>query len=182
MGIIDWLILGLLLVFTYLGWRRGLAAAVVQLCGYILTFFLEGHYYPLVQRSLILKYHLARPLATIISVLLIIVLIAVVVKVVVYVLNRVLSALRLSSINKGIGAFMGLLNGLLIVIILMVMLDFIPRVSAPLENSQRHRVYAGISVLKEELFSKLKLTQRMKLIKMPRSSSHRETPPEYKDK
>jgi hypothetical protein len=59
---------------------------------------------------------------------------------------------------------------------------FYPRVSAPLENSQRHRVYAGISVLKEELFSKLKLTQRMKLIKMPRSSSHRETPPEYKDK
>ncbi len=166
MGLIDWIILGLLLVFIYLGWRRGFAAAVVQLCGYILSFFLVGHYYPLVQRSLILRYHLAHWLATVLSVVLILVLIVVVIRIVVYILNRALSALRLSSLNKGMGAIMGLANGLLIVIILMVVLDFIPKVSKPLENSQKHRVYAGISVLKEDLFAKLKLTQRMQLLKL----------------
>jgi len=166
MGILDWLILALLMVFIYLGWRRGFVAAIVQFCGYILSFFLVGHYYPLVQRNLILRYHLAHWLATVFSVLLILVLIVVVVRIVVYILNRVLKAMKLSTLNKAGGATLGLINGLLIVIIFMVMLDFVPKVSTPLENSQKHRVYAGISVLKEELFSKLKLTQRVKLLKL----------------
>ncbi len=166
MGAIDWIILGMLTVFIYLGWRRGLVAAIVQLCGYILSFFLVGHYYPLVQRNLILRYHLAQWLARVLSVLLILVLIVVVVRIVVYILNRVLKAMKLSTLNKAGGATLGLFNGLLIVIICMVMLDFIPKVSTPLENSQKHRVYAGISVLKEDLFSKLKLTQRVKLLKL----------------
>ncbi len=166
MGILDWIILALLMVFIYLGWRRGLVAAIVQFCGYILSFFLVGHYYPLVQRNLILHYHLARWLATVISVLLILVLIVVVVRIVVYILNRVLKAMKLSTLNKAGGATLGLINGLLIVIIFMVMLDFVPKVSTPLENSQNHRVYAGINILKEELFSKLKLTQRVKLLKL----------------
>lgn len=166
MGAIDWIILAVLMVFVYLGWRRGLVAAIVQLCGYILSFFLVGHYYPLVQRSLILRYHLAHWLARLFSVLLIIVLIVVVVRIVIYILNRVLKAIKLSTLNKAGGATLGLFNGLLIVIIFMVILDFIPKVSTPLENSQKHRVYAGISILKEELFTKLKLSQRVKLLNL----------------
>ena len=182
MGIIDWIILGLLLIFTFIGWRRGLVASLVQLAGFVLTFFLVGHYYPLVQRSLLLRYHLSHVLSTIISVLLIIVLIVVVLRLVIYVLTRILKALKLSSLNKGMGALMGFGNGLLVVIILMVMLDFMPRVSAPLKNGEKHRVYAGVNVLKEDLFSKLKLSQRMKLIKMPRLPFHKDTPPTPKDK
>ncbi|MDD4310231.1 MAG: CvpA family protein [Candidatus Cloacimonetes bacterium] len=178
MGTIDWIILGFLLVFIFLGWRRGLIASLVQLAGFVLTFFLVGHYYPLVQRSLLLRYHLSRALSTVISVLLIIVLIVVVMRLVIYVLNRLLKALKLSSLNKGLGATMGLANGLLMVIILMVMLDFMPKISAPLKNGEKHRVYAGVNVLKEEMFAKLKLSQRMKLIKMPRLPFRKETPPE----
>ncbi len=182
MGIIDWVILALLLVFTFLGWRRGFVAAIVQLCGYILTFFLVGHYYPLLQRSLLIRFHFARWMATVFSVLLIIALIVVVVRLVIYTLNRLLSAMHLSALNKAIGTVLGFANGLLVVIILMVMLDFIPGLSTPLQNGEKHRVYAGINVLKEELFTKFNLTQRMKFIKMPITKERRDTPPEFKNK
>ncbi|PKN71402.1 MAG: hypothetical protein CVU50_10210 [Candidatus Cloacimonetes bacterium HGW-Cloacimonetes-3] len=177
MGIIDWIILGLLLLFTYLGWRKGFATAVIQFCGYILTFFLVGHYYPLVQRSLLLKYNMARALATIISILLIIVLIFVVSKLIIYIISRLLVATKLSTLNKGVGAILGFGNGLLVLIILMVMLDFIPNVSTPLKDGEKHRVYAGVDVLKEEVFAKLKLTERMKLIKMPKLPMRSTIPP-----
>lgn len=174
MGIIDWIILGFLLLFTYIGWRKGLAAAIVQLGAYIITFFLVGHYYPLVQRSLLLKYQMPRWIATIMSVLLIIILIVVVVKIVIYILNRFIMAVKLSSLNKGMGAILGFGNGLMVVIILMVMLDFMPSLSNQLKDGESHRVYAGVNVLKEELFTKLKLTQRMKLLHMPKvpASTH----------
>jgi uncharacterized membrane protein required for colicin V production len=42
MGIIDWIILAVLVLFTFFGWRKGLLANIVQLAGYILTFFLVG--------------------------------------------------------------------------------------------------------------------------------------------
>ncbi|MDD2228882.1 MAG: CvpA family protein [Candidatus Cloacimonetes bacterium] len=168
MGILDWIILGFLLLFAILGWRKGVAAALIQLCAYVATFFLAGHYFPLVQRSLLIKYHLARGIATVISIVLILVLVAVVVKLTIYACNRLIFAVKLSNINKAIGAALGFGNGLLVIIIFMVMLDFVPSISTPLKNGETHRVYAGIDVLKEDLFSKLKLTERMKLIKLPK--------------
>ncbi|MDY0151074.1 MAG: CvpA family protein [Candidatus Cloacimonas sp.] len=167
MGVLDWIILAFILLFIYLGWRKGLMAAVVQFCGFSLTFLLVGHYYPLLQRSLLLKFHLARGLATLVSVVLIIVLVVVVLRLVVYILTQLLKALNLTTLNRSLGAVGGFANGLLIIIIFMVMLDFIPSLSTPLKNGEKHRVYAGVNVLKEELFTKFKLTERMKFIKMP---------------
>ncbi len=176
MGIIDWIILGVLLIFVFLGWRKGFAANVIQLCGYILSFFLVGHYYPLVQRSLMQKYDMAAPVAVVISVLIILALLVVITKVVIYVISRVLVASKLSTPDKALGALIGFCNGLLIVIIFMVMLDFLPSVSTPLKDGENHRVYAGVNVLKEEMFTKLKLTERMKLIKMPKLHNNADSP------
>jgi len=61
-----------------------------------------------------------------------------------------------------------------------LMLDFVPSLSTPLKNGDKHRVYAGINVLKEELFDKFKLTERMKFIKMPRAKERSNKIPEYK--
>ena len=145
-----------------------LLANVVQLCGYILTFFLVSHYYPLVQRSLILKYHFAKWLATIVSVILIVALIVVIARLVIYILEKFLHALKLTSLNRGLGAVLGVVNGLLVVIILMVVLDFLPNISTSLKDGEKHRVYAGVNLVKEEIFTKLNLTERMKLIKLPK--------------
>ena len=168
MGVIDWIILAVLLIFTFFGWRKGLLANVVQLCGYILTFFLVSHYYPLVQRSLILKYHFAKWLATIVSVILIVALIVVIARLVIYILEKFLHALKLTSLNRGLGAVLGVVNGILVVIILMVVLDFLPNISTSLKDGEKHRVYAGVNLVKEEIFTKLNLTERMKLIKLPK--------------
>ena len=176
MGIIDWIILGALLIFTYFGWRKGLAANIVQFCGYILSFFLVGHYYPLVQRSLMQKYDMAAPVAVVISVLIILALLVVLTKLVIYIISRILVASKLSTPDKALGALIGFGNGLLVVIIFMIILDFMPRISTPLKDGESHRVYAGVNVLKEEAFSKLKLTERMKLIKMPKYPVNADTP------
>ncbi len=167
MGIIDWIILGFLLLFIWFGWRKGFTAAIVQFGGHILTFILVAHYFPLVQLSLINKYGIGRNWALFWAIVLIVVLVAVVIKVVIYILQRVLKALKLTTANKTAGAGLGFVNGLVLVIIFMVLLDFVPPLSTPLKNSANHRVYAGVNLLKEEVFTKLNLTQRMKLLKLP---------------
>jgi uncharacterized membrane protein required for colicin V production len=79
-----------------------------------------------------------------------------------------LRALKLSNLNRFLGAVLGVINGLLVVIILMVILDFMPKLSTPLKDGEKHRVYAGVNLVKEEIFTKLNLTERMKLLKMPK--------------
>lgn len=160
MGIIDWLILLILLAFTFLGLRKGLGATLVQIGGMIAAFLLVGHFYPLLRNSMIAKYSMHHTLATVIAVVLIIVMIAVVVRLVIWILNALLKAMHLSGLNRLLGTLFGFVNGLLLVIVIMAGLDFLPKVSTPLKNSGEHRVYAGIDQLKEELFDRLKLKQR----------------------
>ncbi|HQP63257.1 MAG TPA: hypothetical protein PK713_04260 [Candidatus Cloacimonas sp.] len=50
----------------------------------------------------------------------------------------------------------------------MVVLDFLPNISTSLKDGEKHRVYAGVNLVKEEIFTKLNLTERMKLIKLPK--------------
>jgi membrane protein required for colicin V production len=175
MGIIDWIILAFLLIFTFLGLRRGLAGAIIQFAGFVLGFFLVGHYYPLLANRMMLKYSMSKGLATVIAVLLILILLIVITRFVVWGINRFLKSLRLSGLNRFLGAVLGLINGLICVIIITIMLDYLPKVSTPLKDGEKHRVYAGIEVLKEDIFDKLKLENRMKFIKMPKLHFNKET-------
>ncbi|MDP2400686.1 MAG: CvpA family protein [Candidatus Cloacimonadaceae bacterium] len=166
MGIIDWLMLAFLLYALIMGWRRGLAGALIKLAGLVATFFLVSHYYPLVSSNLMLKYHMGKGWASVLAVVLIALLIAVVARLVIYFCNRVLKLMKLSFANKLLGMIFGFVNGLLILIILTVVLDFFPKVSAPLKNSSRHRAYAGVNLLKDELFEKLNLKQKLKHLEL----------------
>ena len=168
MGIIDWIILAFLLFFTFNGYRRGLAGAIIQLAGFVLAFFLIGHYYPLLANQLMLKYAMSKGLATVIAVFLILILLVVITRFVIWAIDRFIKALKLSGMNRFLGAVLGLVNGLICVIIITVALDYLPKVSTPLKDGEKHRVYAGIEVLKEDLFDKLQLENRVKYIKMPK--------------
>ena len=166
MGAIDWAILALLAVCVFLGWRKGLAAALINLAGVIAGFFLVGHFYPLVARSLRIKYELSTGLSTLLAVLLITILLAVVVRLVVFALNRVLKALKLSSLNRFAGMLLGFANGLLILICVTLVLDYFPKVSTPLKDSSQHRVYAAVNLLKDELIGSLKLKQHLEYLEL----------------
>lgn len=171
MGLIDWIILVFLVFWIVLGIRRGLAGAIVQFVGGILAFFLIGHYYPLVANQLMLKYNHSKSLAGIISVVLIAILIVVLIRFITWILNRFIAAVGLSGINKFMGAVTGFLNGVLIIIVIMATLDYLPKLSDPLKNCEKHRVYAGMDQLKEELFEKLKLHNHIRYIKAPSTKS-----------
>lgn len=164
MGAIDWAILALLAVCVFLGWRKGLAAALINLAGVIAGFFLVGHFYPLVAQSLMTKYELSASLSTVLAIILISILLAVVVRLVILALNRVLKALKLSAANRFFGMLLGFANGLLIVICVMVVLDYFPKVSTPLKDGSQHRVYAGVNLIKDELIGSLKLKQQIKYL------------------
>jgi len=84
MGIIDWIILLFLLCFIVQGWRRGLAGMIIRGGGIVASFFLIGHFFPLVKTSLLANYKMGVVLATIIALLLIIVLMVVLIRLVMY--------------------------------------------------------------------------------------------------
>ena len=155
-----------LLIFLVQGFRKGLAAALIRIGGTIAAFFLVGQFYPLVRNSLILNFKLHGILATLVAVILIGVLLMVVIRLLIYVMNRLLKAVNLSFFNKLLGALFGLGNGLLCVIVLMVVLDYVPKVSTPLKDSGKHRVYAAVDTLKDDLFTQLKLTEKDKYLKI----------------
>lgn len=175
MGVIDWSILAVLLIFAIVGFRRGLAGAVVQFAGAILAFFLVGHYYPLLANQLMLKYGHGKTLSTFIAILLILILIVVILRFVIWILDRFIQACNLSWLNRVLGALLGFANGLILVIILSVMMDYMPKVSEPLKDGEKHRVYVGVEQLKEDLFAKLNLKNRMKYIKMPEFLKNRDS-------
>lgn len=174
MGVIDWIILAVLLFFTVVGIRRGLVGAVVQFAGAVLAFFLVGHYYPLLANQLMLKYGLGKTISTIIAVVLILILIVVIVRFVLWILERFIKALNLSWLNRTVGGILGLVNGLILVIIFTVLMDYMPKLSEPLKDGEKHRVYVGVEQIKEELFAKLNLKNRIKYIKMPEFLQQRE--------
>lgn len=166
MGVIDWIILLGLLIAMFMGWRKGLVATIINLAAVIVGFFLIGHFYPLVANSLQNKFSLSASLSTIISVILILVLLTVLVRVVIAIFHRILKGLKLSGVNRLFGMLLGLINGLLIVFCVMIVFDYFPRFSQSLKDPSRHRVYAGVHLLKDETFSTLKLSQQVEYLKL----------------
>lgn len=160
MGIIDWIILAVLLVFAVQGFRKGLVGGILQICGAIAAFFLVAHFYPLVRNNLILNFKLNNILATIFAVVLIAIVVLVLVRLLIWLINRILKAMHLGFVNKLLGLGFGLVFGLICFIVLMVVLDYAPKLSTPLKDPEKHRVYVAIDTLKEDLFTRLKLTER----------------------
>ena len=134
MGIIDWIILLFLLCFIVQGWRRGLAGMIVRSGGIVASFFLIGHFFPLVKTSLLANYKMGVVLATIIALLLIIVLMIVLIRLVMYFLQLLLKSARLTTANKFLGMGLGFLNGLLVVIVFTMMMDYIPLAVHPAQG------------------------------------------------
>lgn len=174
MGIFDWTILIFLLVCVVYGFRKGLAGALIQLAGLVLSFILIGQYYPAVRLGLMLKYNLNPILANLVALILIIVAILVVVKLVIYLLNSILKMMNLSFINQALGAVFGFVNGLIIIITISVLIDYIPAWSYKLEEPGKHRVYSAVQVIKDDLFEKFKLNARVKLQNLIQDKAHTE--------
>lgn len=164
MGIIDWSIVVLLVIFFAHGLRRGFATIITQLLGYVAVFLLVGQYFPLVRNSLVTKFSFNSALATVSALLLIAGLTFIVVSIMVYVLNRTLKITKLSFLNRLIGGLFSLLNALLVMMILMVLLDYIPSLSTPLKNKDTHLAYATIDELKTKTFNALNLKQHMQML------------------
>lgn len=159
MGIIDWIILIILLLFAVQGLRKGLVAGLIKIGGMIAFFFLIGHFYPLVRNSLLASYHLNRTVATAIAWILILVLLVVVVRLVIWLLDKLLKSVMHSPINKFFGLLLGFLNGLLLIIVFTILVDYVPVLAKPLKNPANHRVYAAVDMLKVDLVSTLKMKQ-----------------------
>lgn len=161
MGIFDWLIILFLVYLMYRGWRKGFIGMLLQLVGVILVFLLIAHYFPLVKHGLMLKLHLGVLLSTIMAVILIVALIAIIVQIIKIILERTLKAMNMSFINSAIGAILGFMTGLLMLVVLSILIDVIPALSRPLENSYKHRVYSAVKVVRSEMYTAFKLKSKL---------------------
>ncbi|PKN77749.1 MAG: hypothetical protein CVU48_10565 [Candidatus Cloacimonetes bacterium HGW-Cloacimonetes-1] len=173
MGIFDWTILAFLLVFLVMGYRKGLVGMLINLAGFVLSFLLVSHYYPLVRQGLMIRLHVGSGFATFLSICLILLSITMIVKIVIYLLDKTISVLHLSFLNRSLGAIFGLVNALLCVIIISLIIDYIPVLSKPLGDSEKHRVYAGVCVIKEDLVDKLKISHQKILKKYRKNNSEK---------
>ncbi|MDX9834260.1 MAG: CvpA family protein [Desulfobulbus sp.] len=159
MGFIDWLILIMLAVSAFMGYRKGIAAMLVRLGGAVALFLLIGQIFPLVRNALIENFKLGLVLSCILAAILIIVAAVVILGLLAKIFTKALKVVRLSAVNRFLGLVMGFVNGLVSVIILMVLLDYAPKLSEPLKDHANHRVYAAMDVFKEDIFDNLKMNE-----------------------
>ncbi len=164
MGVFDWTILVFLVICIVYCLRMGLVGALVHLAAIIFSFFLVSHFYPAVRYGLMAKLNTQPLLANLASIILIVTIILVLVQLVIFALERILGYMHLSFINHALGGLFGFLGGLIIVVILSVMIDYFPGISAKLADAEKHRVYNGVLVIKEEVFNTLKLKAQDKLL------------------
>ncbi len=164
MGIIDWVILVFLLFFLGYGFKRGFATMLIQILGYIALFLLIGQYFPLVRNSLVQRFSFNSFMASLVSFILISFLIYVLSRIVIYLLSRTLRMLKLSFLNRLTGGIFGLVNAMLILMIVTVVLDYIPKISTPLKDKNRHVVYATVDQVKLEFLNTFNLKQHIKLM------------------
>jgi membrane protein required for colicin V production len=162
MGLVDWIILAILLVSMFAGLRKGFLGGVIQIAGMVATFFLFGHFYPLIRNALVTKYDMSPVLSAIFAIVIIFISMAAVVGLLVYFTNRVVKAMKAGFMNKLMGMVLGAVNGLLVVIVLMVLIDYFPKTAQPLKDPVKHKVYSAVDTLKEDAFKKLNLTERDK--------------------
>lgn len=166
MGFIDWLILAVLILSAFNGFRKGLVATLVRIGGAIGVFLLWGQLFPLVKNALILNLKLGLMPATILAIILIVVVTAVLLALIERLFHSVLKGTHLSGLNKFLGLIFGLLNGLVTVIILMVLLDYAPKLSTPLKDGAKHPVYSAVDVFKEDVFTMLKFDERDRFLQL----------------
>lgn len=160
MGILDILILCFLLYLCWRGWRKGLISMVLQFVGVILVFFLIAHYFPLVKNGIVLKLHLGTVLSTILAVILIVAAIIIVVQLVRLLLEKTLKLMHVSFLNSALGTLVGFLTGLLAVVVFSILIEAIPPFRSSLSNPQKHRVYAIVQVVRNELYDAFKLKEK----------------------
>jgi uncharacterized membrane protein required for colicin V production len=161
MGIFDWLILLFIAFMIWRGWRQGFIGMVLHLVGVILVFFLIAHYFPLVKHGLMLKLHLGVILSTILSVILIVAMIAIIIQIIKMILERTLKLMHISFLNSAMGGIMGAMTGLIFIVVLSLLIEVIPSLSRPLQNSDKHKVYAAVTVVRGELYNAFKLKERL---------------------
>lgn len=165
MGIFDWLILLFLVFLMWRGWSKGIISMLLHLAGVILAFFLIAHYYPLVKQGLILKLHLGEILSTILAVVLIVALIALIVQIIRLLLEKAVKLMHMSFFNSALGALFGFLTGLLFIVILSILIELVPSFKRNLQNTEKHRVYSAVTVVRSELYSALKIKHKIPAIK-----------------
>jgi len=161
MGILDWLILIILVFMLVWGWRKGIIAMLLQLAGVVLVFFLIAHYFPLVRNGLMVKLHLGSLLSSILGVVLIVALIALIVQIIRLIMEKTVQVMHVSFLNSAIGALVGFLTGLILIVVLSIMIELVPSFRHPLQNAERHRVYAAVRVVRSEMYSAFKLQKKI---------------------
>ena len=126
MAVIDYIILGIILIAIIVGLKKGLIASVLACIGLISTFILFARFGPMIRAGLRIQYNIGEFFSFIFAYIIIIILVAILVKILTLIFNYIASMLDLTVMNRLAGGLFFFLNSVVFIMILLLIINLIP--------------------------------------------------------
>lgn len=124
LSVTDWVLLGVLLVSTVVGFWRGLVHEMLSLAGWLAAFFMAQWFAPAVTPYLPLQ-SMAVPVQYAAGFVLVFVAVIFLAGLVSWGIGHLIGAVGLRPADRGLGAFFGLARGLLVLLVLAVVVELV---------------------------------------------------------
>jgi len=126
MTVVDYVLLGIILISIIIGIKKGLIASVIACIGFISTFIFFARFGPMIHVGLRVQYNIGEFFSVVLAYLIIIILVAILVKILTLILNYIASMLDLTVMNRLAGGLFCFLNAIVLIMILLLIINLIP--------------------------------------------------------
>lgn len=152
---IDFILLIILCIIAFLGFRKGLIAAILQLVGVAVSFIMVVRFGPLVRDGLIQKFSLNPTIAIVLSYIIIFIFIGILIRLLIFVSQKLLELMQLNIINRILGALFALVNGVIFLLLVYVIMDVLPFVTFTSEIKKKSKIVELLDIASDEVQLKI---------------------------
>ncbi len=152
---IDFILLIILCVIAFLGFRKGLIAAILQLVGVAVSFVMIVRFGPLVRDGLIQKFSLNPTLAIVLSYIIIFIFIGLMIRLLIFASQKLLELMQLNILNRILGALFALINGVIFLLLVYVIMDVLPFVTFTSELKKKSKIVELLDIASDEVQLKI---------------------------
>ncbi|MDP8232703.1 MAG: CvpA family protein [Candidatus Zophobacter franzmannii] len=155
MRILDLILLGILIIITFYGWKKGIVASLLSLAGIIISFVLAGLYAPMFQNALVNNFGLGSGMSMFLAYLLVIIIILLIIQIIRLLLEGILKLLHLTIVNRILGAMFAFINGVLLFVVLLTLIEITPAQKKFVKSTEGSVFITSVREVKNELMTLL---------------------------
>ena len=152
---IDFILLIILCIIAFFGFRKGLIAAILQLIGVAASFILVVKFGPLVRDGLMQKFSLNPTVAIIVSYVIIFIFIGILVRLLIFFSQKLLELMQLNIVNRILGALFAMINGVIFLLLIYVILDVLPFVTFTSNLKKKSKIVEILDIASDEVQLKI---------------------------